>query len=216
MKKLISSLLLLVSTFAMADAPQLNKQFEATTQAIPTDNPAKIEVVELFWYGCIHCYHMDSVLNKWVAKLPKDVYFKRVPGLPNPSWAPMARAYYAMEALGISEKLHTPLFDAVHKHKKLNPTDEKAVIQWITAASKLDKKEVEGAFKSFGMNANLNRAAQFFKASGATAVPSLVIDGKYITSSSMTGGNAQALNTADYIINNVRKDKLKAASKPKK
>ena len=202
-----------ISTLAMAEAPKIGTQFDAVAQPIATDNAAKIEVMEIFWYGCIHCYQMDAPLNAWVKKLPSDVYFKRVPGLPNPSWAPMAKAFYAMETLGVAEKLHTPLFDAINKSKTLNPTDEKAAIAWVTAQSGMDKLKVEQAFKSFTINTSLNRAAQIFRASGATGVPSLVIDGKYITSSTMAGGNEQALKAADYIIGNVRADKAKIVKK---
>jgi protein dithiol oxidoreductase (disulfide-forming) len=212
MKKFLTGLLLILSTQVMAEAPN-SDAFEAVAQTIPTDNPAKIEVMEIFWYGCIHCYHMDPILSKWVKTLPKDVYFKRVPGLPNPSWAPMAKAYYAMEALGVLDKLHTPLFDAVHKDKNLNPVDEKAIIAWVTQKSGLDKLKVEQAFKSFNTNTKLNRASQIFRESGATGVPSLVIDGKYITSSTMSGSNEQALTTADYIIDHVRKDKANVVKK---
>ncbi|MGB7816607.1 MAG: thiol:disulfide interchange protein DsbA/DsbL [Methylotenera sp.] len=204
---------LAMGTLAFADAPKQGEQFDAVAQPISTENPAKIEVMEIFWYGCIHCYQMETPLNAWVKKLPSDVYFKRMPGLPNPSWAPMAKAFYAMETLGIAEKLHTPLFEAVHKQKTLNPTDEKAAINWVTQQSGLDKLKVEQAFKSFTINTNLNRAAQIFRNSGATGVPSLVIDGKYITSSTMSGGNEQALKVADYIIDNVRKDKAAQAAK---
>lgn len=123
------------------------------------------------------------------------------------------QAYYALEDLKLTEKLHGPLFEAVHKQRTLNPTNEPATIDWITKQSGLDKKKVEEAFKSFSMNNKLNRAAQFFRASGATGVPSLVIDGQYITSSTMAGGNDAALNVADYIIANVRADKAKAAKK---
>jgi protein dithiol oxidoreductase (disulfide-forming) len=218
-KRGLAVVILMVSSFTMsaafAEAPKVGTEFDAVTQPIPTENPAKIEVLEIFWYGCPHCYHMEEPLNAWVKKLPKDVYFKRLPGLPNASWAPMAKAFYAMEALGVSEKLHTALFDAVHKTKTLNPGDEAAAIAWVTAQSGLDKLKVEQAFKSFSVNTNLTRAAQIFRASGATGVPSLVIDGKYITSGSQAGGNEQALKVADYIISNVRADKAKAAAAKK-
>jgi thiol:disulfide interchange protein DsbA len=206
-RKGLTVLMLTFSAFAFAEAPVLGSEFDAVAQNISTDNPAKIEVMEIFWYGCSHCYQMEAPLHAWVKKLPSDVYFKRMPGLPNPSWAPMAKAFYAMETLGVSEKLHTKLFDAIHKTKTLNPTDEKAAIDWVTAQSGMDKIKVDQAFKSFTMNTSLNRAAQIFKASGATGVPSLVIDGKFITSATMNGGNEQALKTTDYIIENVRKDK---------
>jgi len=215
MKKLLSMLMLLASFNVLAADPQMGTEFDKTAQIIPTDTPAKIEVVEVFWYGCIHCYHMDPLLNAWVKKLPADVTFKRIPGLPNPSWAPMAKAFYAMEDLKLSDKLHTALFDAVHKQKTVNPTDEKAAIDWITKQGGVDKAKVEDAFKSFSMNNRLNRATNYFRATGATGVPSLIIDGLYITSSTMAGGNEQALKTADYIIANLRADKAKAANTKK-
>lgn len=209
MKKILAVLMLLVSVHVMAD-PQAGTEFNQTTQVIPTDNPAKIEVMELFWYGCPHCYAIDPMLSAWVKKLPQDVYFKRVPGIPRPDWAPMAKAFYAMESLGITEKLHTQLFEAIHKQRVLRPDDEKGAIDWITDKSGLDRKKVEEAFNSFSTNTKMTRAAQLFRASGATGVPSLIIDGKYITSSTMAGGNQEALKVADFIINNVRKDKAAA------
>jgi thiol:disulfide interchange protein DsbA len=213
MKKLFSALLLLASFNVFAADPQMGKDFDRTAQAIANENPNKIEVVELFWYGCGHCHHMETPLNAWLKKLPADVTFKRIPGLPNQSWAPMAKTFYALETLGLLEKLHTPLFDAIHKQKSLNPTDEKAAIEWVTKQSGLDKIKVEDAYNSFSTNANLKRAANVFRASGATGVPSLVINGQFITSSTMAGNNDLALKTADYIIANIRADKAKSAKK---
>jgi len=211
MKKLFTALMLLASFNVMAADPEMGKDFDKTVQTIVPDTPNKIEVTELFWYGCGHCYAMEAPINAWAKKLPADVVFKRVPGLPNASWAPMAKAYYAMEILGVLQKLHTPLFDAIHKQKSLNPTDEKAAIEWVTKQSGLDKIKVEEAFNSFSTNTNLKRAANIFRASGATGVPSIIIDGQYITSSTMAGNNDLALKTADYIIANIRADKAKAA-----
>ena len=211
MKKLLSALMLLASFNVLAADPQIGQEYDKTLQVIPTDIPSKIEVTEVFWYGCIHCYHMDPILNAWVKKLPADVAFKRVPGLPQPAWAPMAKAFYAMEDLKLSSKLHSALFDAVNKEKTLNPTDEVAAIDWMTKKSGLDKAKVEASFKSFSMNNKLNQAAQLFRASGATGVPSFIINGQFITSSTMAGGNEQALQTVDYIVANIRADKAKMA-----
>ncbi|HZV62998.1 MAG TPA: thiol:disulfide interchange protein DsbA/DsbL [Methylophilaceae bacterium] len=206
MKKLLAALMLLLSTQVMA-APELGNQFKQTAQAIPTDTPAKIEVTELFWYGCPHCYHLEAPLSAWVKKLPPDVYFKRVPGVPRQDWAPMAKAYYTLEALGLVDKLHVPLFDAIHKQKTLNPTSEKAAIDWIAKQSGMDHKKVAETFNSFSVNTKVMRAVQVFRASGATGVPALIVDGKYLTSSTMAGGNDEVLKVADYIITNARKDK---------
>jgi len=213
MKKLLAALMLLASFNVLAADPQLGQDFDKTAEVINTDNPGKIEVTEVFWYGCIHCYHMDPILNAWVKKLPADVVFKRVPGLPNPSWAPMARAFYAMEDLKLSDKLHTALFDAINKERSLDPTNEAAAIDWMTKKSGLDKAKVEAAFKSFSMNNKLNQTANFFRASGATGVPSLIVNGQFITSSTMAGGNEQALKTVDFIIGNIRASKVKTSAK---
>ncbi len=213
MKKLLSALLFLASFQVLAADPQIGREFDKTLQIIPTDNPSKIEVTEVFWYGCIHCYQMDPLLNDWVKKLPADVTFRRMPGLPQPTWAPMAKAFYAMEDLKLTDKLHGALFDAINKEKSLNPTNEAAAIDWITKKSGLDKAKVEASFKSFSMNSKLNQAAQYFRATGATGVPSLIIDGRFITSSTMAGGNPAELKTADYIINNLRADKANAVKK---
>jgi len=206
MKKILTALMLLASTQLMA-APQLGEQFKQTAQAIPSDTPAKIEVIELFWYGCPHCYHLEAPLAAWVKKLPQDVTFKRVPGVPRQDWAPMAKAYYTLEALNLVDKLHVPLFEAIHKQKNLNPSDDKAAIDWITRQGGLDRKKVAETFNSFSVNTKVMRAVQIFRASGATGVPALIIDGKYLTSSTMAGGNDEVIKVADHIIANVRKDK---------
>lgn len=206
MKKLLAALMLLASTTVMAN-PMAGVEYNTTTKDITTDNPGKIEVLELFWYGCIHCYQLEPQLHSWVNKLPADVVFKRVPGLPRADWAPMAKAYYAMETLGVLDKLHGKLFDAIHKSRSLKPTDEAAAIDWVSKEGGLDKKKVQEAFNSFTSNTKLNRAAQIFRDSGATGVPALIIDGKYVTSSSMAGGNVQVLKVADHLIAKARAEK---------
>ncbi len=218
MKKLLSvfaMLSMLACHQGQAAEPKIGVEFDKTAQIIPSESPNKIEVVEVFWYGCIHCYQMDPLLNEWVKKLPADVVFKRMPGLPQPSWEPMAKAFYAMEDLKVHEKLHAKLFDAIHAkngNKKI-AIDEKEAIHWVTKESGLDAKKVEDAFNSFSMKSRLGRASQYFRATGATGVPSLIIDGRFITSSTMAGNNDAALKVADYIITNIREDKAKAAKK---
>ena len=208
MKSIFASLLMLLAfTSSYADSPLVPKEgteYLATPQVMPTDNPAKIEVTELFWYGCPHCYRLEPTLEAWVKKLPKYVEFKRVPGIARPEWVPMAKAYYTLEALGLTEKLHNALFDAIHKQKVLNPTDEASAINWITKQSGLDHKKVEDTFRSFSVTTKVSRAYQVFQTSGATGVPSLIVEGRYLTSSTLAGGNDEALKVTDYLIEKVR------------
>ncbi|MDR2875264.1 MAG: thiol:disulfide interchange protein DsbA/DsbL [Methylobacillus sp.] len=204
MKTLFTAfVMLLISGTAFA----AGSQYQPTAQAIPTDDPAKIEVIEMFWYGCPHCHDLEPYINVWMKKLPKDVVFKRVPAVPRPDWVPGGRAYYTMEALGVLEKLHTPFFEAIHKQRAVNPSDDKAVMDWITKNSGLDRQKVADAYNSFSVNTKLQRAMQIFSASGATGVPTLIVDGKYITSISMSGGLEQTLQVADQLIAKTRAEK---------
>lgn len=206
MKSLLTALLMLVSSVAIA-GPQAGFEYQQTQQAIPTDNPAKVEVIELFWYGCPHCYELEPHLAVWVKKQPQDVVFKRVPGIPRADWAPGAKAYYAMEALGVLDKLHAPFFEAIHKQRAVKPNDEAGIIDWITKQSGMDRKKVSDAYNSFSVNTKNMRAMQIFRASGATGVPALIVDGKYITSISMAGGTEEVLKVADQLIAKARAEK---------
>jgi thiol:disulfide interchange protein DsbA len=111
-----------------------------------------------------------------------------------------------MESLGIADDFHGKLFDAIHKDKTLNPVDESAAIQWISTNAKLDTDKVKSAFKSFSMEAKLKKANQMFRSAGATGVPTLIINGSYLTSSTMAGGPQNAIEITEFIIENIRKD----------
>lgn len=210
MKKFILLLSLLLSGLAFAVEPKFNENFKQTKNKIETSSPGKIEVIELFWYGCIHCYTMDPYLDKWAEALPDDVVFKRVPAIPRKSWVPGAKAYYALETLGLEKQLHEKLFEAIHKEKDLDPNNEKALIDWVTLNGKLDKKEVKSAFNSFAIDTKLKKSYKIFKEAGATGVPTIIIDGNYMTSSTMAGGEQNAIDITNYIIENIRNDQKKS------
>ena len=209
MKKLLMSLLIITVNTAIAVEPKPGINFKAIKETIATTSANKIEVVELFWYGCIHCYNLDPYLDKWSDNLAKDVVFRRVPAIPRKNWTPAAKAYYALETLDLDHKLHEKLFEAIHKDKTINPADPKALVKWISLNGKLDITEVDSAFNSFSMNAKLARSFKMFKAAGATGVPSIIIDGRYLTSSTMAGKKKNTIDLVNYIIDNVRKDKTK-------
>src|SRR5437868_14397460 len=82
----------------------------------PTEGGGKIEVIEFFWYGCPHCYALESDVNAWVKNAPKDVVFKRVPAIPSEQWGQSAAIFYTLEAMGLLEQFHSKVFDAFHKH----------------------------------------------------------------------------------------------------
>jgi thiol-disulfide isomerase/thioredoxin len=97
---------------------------------LPVETQGKIEVLEFFWYGCPHCYSLEPLLETWLKKLPADIQFKRVPAVFNERWAKDAAIFYALEASGNLERLHRPLFDAIHRDR-LKTDDGQALGQWL-------------------------------------------------------------------------------------
>ena len=159
----------------------------------PTDDRSKIEVIEFFWYGCIHCYHLEAPLNAWLKTKPADVQFRRVPAVFNPSWVPLTRTYYALEALGVVDKYHAAIFDAIHVQGKRNlVADPNAIANWL-AGKGLDKQKFLAAYNSFAVNSRAQRAQDLTSVYGIDGTPTLVVNGKYLIAPSMdgyaTGGN---------------------------
>lgn len=164
----------------------------------PTSDASKIEVVELFWYGCPHCYHLEPLLTKWAAGLPPDVVFVRTPAILGPSWEILARAYYTAEMLGVLDKIHEPLFKAIHEDKKKFTSEEE--LAKFFAAQGVDEKQFRDTLKSFGVAAKLNRSKQMTQRYGITGVPALIINGKYRTSVSDAGDQEKMLELTDKLI----------------
>lgn len=180
--------------------------FVVLNPAAPTDDPAKIEVVEFFHYGCPHCRSFDPLLETWLKKLPQDVAFRRVPAIwNNPQLAGLARLYFAAEISGDLHAIHGKVFAAVQDEKRPLHT-EAAVSEWIQGKV-ADSKKFMDAYKSFGVNSMLQRADQRGRAMKIQGVPTLAIDGKFLTSASMAGSHEAALKQADELIARARKDR---------
>ncbi|PIV88741.1 MAG: disulfide bond formation protein DsbA [Hydrogenophilales bacterium CG17_big_fil_post_rev_8_21_14_2_50_63_12] len=165
----------------------------------------QVEVLEFFWYGCPHCFHLEPELNAWVKKLPRNVVFKRVPGVLNESWLPLARAYYALEAVGLQEKLHGEVFNAIHvEHLDLNPPG--AFLDWA-AKHGANRKKLAAAYDSFAVDSKAMRAQQMTRDFKLNGVPAFVVAGKYTTSAYLTGGNPQTFKVIDELSALERKGK---------
>ena len=164
----------------------------------PTETGDKVEVLELFWYGCPHCFHLEPDLDKWVEKLPPNAAFRRMPAVLGPHWEPHARVFYAAEQLGVLDKIHTPLFDAMHV-KKLKLEDADALADWF-AQQGVPKDEFLKAYRSFSVDMKVRRAVEMGKRYGVDGVPAFVINGKYRTSAGQAGSNEKMFEVMDVLI----------------
>ncbi|HMM53900.1 MAG TPA: thiol:disulfide interchange protein DsbA/DsbL [Candidatus Desulfobacillus sp.] len=173
----------------------------------PVETGQRIEVIEFFWYGCPHCFDLEPFLRKWTASLPKDVEFRRIPAVPTERWMPNARTFYTLEALGLLDKLHGEVFDAIHIDR-VNLNDEKTQLDWM-AKMGVDRARFAEAWKSFSVQSKTKRAVQLTQAYDITGVPTLVVDGKYVTSVSMTGSPEGLMQTLDELVARARAERSK-------
>ena len=207
LKKWLGLVGLSLALVAGSVAAQVKPSYKPLANPQAVDTGEKIEVVEFFWYGCPHCYDLEPFLKKWTAKLPKDVEFRRLPAIPTERWAPNARTYYALEALGELERLHGEVFDAIHIDR-INFNDEKIQLEWM-AKKGVDRSKFSEAWKSFSVQSKTKRAVQLTQAYDITGVPALVVDGKYQTSVSMAGSPEGLMKTLDELIVKARAERKK-------
>jgi thiol:disulfide interchange protein DsbA len=141
--------------------------------------PDKIEVAEVFWYGCGHCYDFDPIITEWKASKPDNVAFVRIPVIWNPTNQAHARLMYTAEALGVLDKLHEEIFNAIHESGK-TLTSEADMIELFAKAG-IDEAAFREAFNSFGVTSAVKRAENLTRRYGIKSVPVIVVNGKYAT-----------------------------------
>ncbi len=180
--------------------------FVVLNPAQKTDDPSKIEILEFFHYGCPHCRDFDPLAEAWSKKLPADVSFRQVPAIwNNPQLQGLARLFYAADVSGNLHALHPKVFAAVQDEKRPLHTEE-GVRDWI-AGKVSDPAKFMDAYKSFGVNSMLQRADQLARAMQIRGVPTLAVDGRFLTSASMAGSHESALKVVDQLIERVRKER---------
>jgi len=174
------------------------KHFERIAKPVPSRHPGKIEVIEFFWYGCIHCYNFEPQLEQWKKTLPDDVVVEGSPAIwrPNPMEA-HARAYYAAQVLGVSETMHGAIFSAMNVERK--PLASEAALADFFAKYGVDKEQFGKAYNSFGVSSQVRQATARAKGAGLQGTPELMVNGKYRISGSMAG-DAGMIAVADYLI----------------
>jgi protein dithiol oxidoreductase (disulfide-forming) len=182
----------------VASAIEPGKDYLVLSPAQPTENKNKVEVIEFFAYTCPHCFHFEPTLNAWAKKLPPNVVLKRQPVIFSDSWEPMARAYFALQALGVVDRLHDDVFKAIHvENQRLMDPD--TFFDW-GAKHGLDRAKLKAVYNSFTVSADIERAKALARNYHIDGVPTLAINGKYITSASMTGSYEKSLAVAHELI----------------
>ena len=173
--------------------------------AQPVATGKKIEVLEFFWYRCPHCFQLEPGLDKLLKTLPKDAQLRRLPAVFRDDWMPGAKLYYTLEQMDLLSRLHTKVFDAYHL-ENLNLNDPAVLGGWI-AKQGVDRKKFEGIYNSFSIQSKATQGARLATAYGITGVPTLIIDGKYMTSESMTNSEPRLFEVLDQLIVKARAER---------
>lgn len=202
---LLSLVVLFASPFVAAQEAKVYQQgehYDMITPAIRTANPDKIEVVEFFWYGCGHCYTFESVMSPWKKSLPDDVEFKGSPAV----WAPQmelhSKMYYTAEVLGVSDRMHLVLFQAMNvDRKRLSSEDE---IAELFVANGVSEEDFSKAFNSFGVSSMVRQATARAKAAKISGTPEMMVNGKYRISTRKGFSQTEMLQIADFLIEKER------------
>jgi len=193
------TLLLALPLFAVAeDEFQEGVHYESISPPQPTTTGDKVEVVQMFWYGCPHCFRFEPYLERWMRKMPANAELVRMPAVFRQNWENHARAYYASEFLGVTDKTHTPLFNAIHMEKKPMETEES--LRDFFAGFGVDKIEFTKTFKSFAVQTKVNRSKTMAQRYAVKGVPVFIVNGKYRVSNRTSGGSANTIKVINFLV----------------
>lgn len=200
----------LMGSFAVLHAEETTYQagvhYVELPAPAPTQDPNKIEVAELFWYGCGHCFQFEPIINSWKQDLPEDVHFRDVPAMFGGTWNTHAQLFYTVESLGKLDETHAVIFSAIHNDNN-RLADEKAMIK-LLADYDISEEQFTKAWNSFGVRSKLDQATRLARSYRATGVPTLIVNGKYRIEGSMVGGFDEMLKVADYLVEQERQAAL--------
>ena len=182
--------------------PVEGKDYNKLKSPLTMDKTGKIEVDDFFWYGCPHCFAFEPALEPWVAKLPADIRYRRVPAAFGALMETHQQIYYTWEVLNLVDRMHTPTFNRFHvDHKPINREDDMLA---FAQESGLDVAKVKAAWNSFSVQTRMKQAREMAEAYQIDGVPEIGIAGRFTTAPSM-GGPLNALASTDYLVNVIRK-----------
>ena len=191
---------------AQPKKPEAGTDYLVLDKRASVEAPAgKIEVVEFFWYNCPHCNQFEPMLEAWVKNVAKDVSVRRVPVSFRDDFVPQQRLFYALEAMGLLDKLHVKVFTAIHGEKLvLNKGD--VIADWV-AKQGVDKAKFLEQYNSFSVSTKATKATQLQNTYKVEGVPALGVAGRFYTDGTLAKNMERGLLITDFLINVVRAGK---------
>lgn len=179
---LLASMLLL-----FAGGAQSADRYQTLANPQATSVTDKVEVVEMFWYGCHHCYDLEPVIHKWLETKPDYIEYVRVPAIFRDNWVPLARAWYVIDTLELGDRVHMNLFKALHV-KKMNMNNV-GLLRSFFGNEGVSAEQFDKVYNSFSVDSMVRNAARLTRDYKITGVPSVIVNGRYMTSATLAGGH---------------------------
>jgi len=211
LRAVLGVLLICVSGAAFAQTNLKASDFQRISPPRPVATGERIEVIEFFYYGCPVCYEFQPHLSRWLVQGPNYISIRRVPTLPSEGsdglegWVRFARLYYPLEALGQIARLHWPIYDNFH-FDGVQLNDEKVMVEWISKNG-IDRDKFLATYRSAEIQAKLDEVRRLMTAYDVRSVPSVVVDGKYLSTARMAGGTRQLIQVVDNLTRLARKER---------
>ncbi|MCF7991750.1 MAG: thiol:disulfide interchange protein DsbA/DsbL [Thiohalocapsa sp.] len=181
-----------------ADSFDAGIDYRVIEEPVRAEQGDDVEVLELFWYGCPHCYYLEPRIARWLESKPDNATFRRMPAASSPRWVPHAKAYFAAEALGVLEQFHEPMFKALHDERRKIFNDEQIIA--FAAEQGIDEEAFRKAYNSFPVDMQVRKSADLVRRYNIDGVPAIVVNGKYLTSASQAGTTDRMFEVIDYLI----------------
>ena len=203
MNKIIAALVIVFgcsASIAQAQNYEVGVNYDLLPIPVETADPNKIEVVEVFSYGCPHCFEFEPAVEAWVARQSSDVQFRRLPAVFRKEWEILAQAYYAAEVLGVVNKVNMPIFEAVHL-KGVNPSDPAVLATVFKESAGVNSEEFLKVLNSFGVRSKVLQADAQGRMYRLAGVPTMIVAGKYtVYGQNNTGSNVDRLSVVDFLV----------------
>lgn len=175
----------------------------------PVEAGDRVEVIEFFYYGCRSCYLLEPVLRDWAAFRAAQIDFRLIPALRRAAWAPLSDLFFALNSLGLLPRLHDRVYIEIHERERmLSSTSEQ--IRWASEQG-VDPAAFEAALASDATLIATQQARDSTVAYGIRATPSIVFDGRYVTTGEMIGNASRAPQVLDRLLQMARSARRSAA-----
>jgi thiol:disulfide interchange protein DsbA len=204
--KLIHTLLafafVMAASFSQAESYIAGQHYKVLDNQTTPRDTSKIEVVEVFWYGCGHCNHFEPTVHAWQKFLQADVDFYQLPAQFSRQWKIHAGLFYLTHALKVNEQAHQAIFDSIHKQRKplLSESDQKEFLaQYGVSEADYDKYN-----DSFGVRRQMKMADEMVRTWAISGVPAIIVNGKYMVNASSAGGEEHVFSVVNFLIEQER------------